>query len=110
MTEVSGQPIVNKSDSVIATYLKPQDYFMNPPTTGPLNLQYVQLNARDATPSSGGLNQVAASGIVGSVNIANSFTTSGRTITAAGSGIFAPLGFFAVQVSGNTVVVPYFTP
>jgi hypothetical protein len=99
MTEVSGQPIVNKSDSVIATYLKPQDWFMNPPQGSNTVFTVPNLTINDQLLSG-----------TGNLNVAGGFTTSGRTITAAGSGVFAPLGFFGAKVSGNSVVIPYFTP
>lgn len=106
MAEVSGQPIVNKSDSIAASYLKPQDYFMNPPAGGSsvFTVPNLSLNDQGSIPTSGGL---TASGLC-NVNIASAFTASGRTITAAGSGIFAPLGFYAIKVSGMTCVVPFF--
>jgi hypothetical protein len=100
MTEISGNPNVQRSDSVAASYLKTQDYILNPISGAGIS---ITVNAKDSTPTSG---TVLAG--MGSLNIQQAFTTSGRTITAAGSGIFAPLGYFAVQVSGNTVVVPYF--
>ena len=101
MAEISGQPIVNRSDSVAASYLKVQDQLVNP-VSG--NTPTLLVNTGQLTPTSGTI--VAGEG---SLNIAQAFTTSGHTITAAGSGVFAPLGYFAVQVSGNTVAVPYFT-
>jgi|ERR1051325_2578353 len=101
MTEVSGQPIVNRSDSVAASYLKAQDFFMNP-VAGAVTVFTANLGS--VTPTSG---TVAAG--AGSFNFAQGFTTSGHTITAASSGNnFAPAGYFATQVSGNTVVVPFF--
>lgn len=100
MTEVSGQPIVNKSDSVGASYLKAQDFFMNPPGGGDFAVSF---NNAPGVPTSGGL-----SGFPGNLNFATSFTASGRVNTTAGSGPFAPLGFFSIKVSGNPVVVPFF--
>ena len=100
MAEISGNPNVNRSDSVAASYLKTQDYLLNP-VSG--NIATIAANFGSVTPTSGTV--IAGAG---SLNFAQGFTTSGRTITAAGSGTFAPLGFFAVQVSGSTVVVPYF--
>jgi hypothetical protein len=109
MTEVSGQPIVNKSDSVIASYLKPQDYFMNPPQGTSTAFTFPNLTLNDRSP-------ILTSGVTpinATINITTGFSTSGRpnpTATALGSGPFSPLGYFTINVSGNAVMVPYFAP
>lgn len=93
MAEISGQPIVNKADSVIASNLKLQDNVLNSAFSGAYTLWGVTLNGPNLTSG---------------MNITGAFTASGRTNTAVGSGIFAPLGFFSAQVSGGSVVIPYF--
>jgi|SRR3954468_17403982 len=96
MAEISGNPIVNRSDSIAASYLKTQDYIFNPISSGAaIALQNITINAPNVSGTS-------------NLNFGGSFTTSGRTITAVGSGVFAPLGFVNVLVSGNAVVIPYF--
>ena len=106
MAEISGNPIVNRSDSVAASYLKAQDFPVNP-VSG--NISFFPVNLGSTTPTSGGVTSGGGFAGAGSLSIVQGFTTSGHTITAAVSGAgWGPAGYFAIQVSGNTVVVPYF--
>lgn len=91
MAEVSGNPIVNRSDCVAASYLKAQDNLTNPTSGGTVSL-----------------NNIGTLGWLGTMN--NVAVTSGRSLTATNSGAFAPLGFVQIQVSGQNVVVPFFAP
>lgn len=87
MTEVSGNPIVNRTDNCAASYLKTQDFWFNPTSGNSVAIQNIsQLNW------TGTINQ------------------SGGTITAARSGTFAPLGYMTINVSGGTVLLPFFAP
>jgi hypothetical protein len=96
--QLSGVALVPHSEDVAASYLKTQDYFLNAPTTD--GFAPVKLS----------VNMQALSG-VSNFNIANGFLSgNARTVTAANSGPFAPAGFFAVQVSGSVVQVPFFAP
>jgi hypothetical protein len=54
------------------------------------------------------------SAFLGTLRVSGTFDIAGtigttRTITAANSGPFAPLGFITVLVSGNSVKLPFFT-
>jgi hypothetical protein len=90
MTEISGQPIVNRSDSVAASYLKAQDYLFNPTSGG------------------GGVSLPPVNTISFSQG---TFTASGHTTTAAASGVgYGPAGYLQIQISGANVVIPFFTP
>jgi len=99
MAEISGQPIVNRSDSVAASYLKTQDYLFNPISSGAaISLQNIAINSAN---QSG----------VSNLNIGGGFLSgNARSITAANSGPFAPLGFISIFVSGTQAVVPFFAP
>ena len=44
----------------------------------------------------------------GTVNLNGALTTT-KTNTAATSGPYAPLGYISINISGNTVKVPFFT-
>jgi hypothetical protein len=96
MAEISGQPIVNRSDSVAASYLKAQDYLFNPVSGTAVSLPPVSTLAFTST------------GVSGS---AGTFTASGHTVLAAASGVgYGPAGYLQIQVSGANVVIPFFTP
>jgi hypothetical protein len=109
MAEVSGNPIVSKADCVAASYIKAQDipYFgLSGITQGSVNQIFNNATLNTPTIVSGIANISTLSGI----NFTGISSASARTITAANSGPFAPLGFMGVLISGNLCVVPYFSP
>jgi hypothetical protein len=90
MTEISGQAIVNRSDSVAASYIKAQDYLFNP-VSGGGGVSLPPVNSISFSPGT--------------------FTVSGHTVTAAASGVgYGPAGYLSINVSGNAMVIPFFTP
>ncbi len=95
MAEISGNPIVNRSDSVAASYLKAQDFLYNPVSGNAVTLPPISTLS------------FLTAGLSGTPG---AFTASGHSVVAAASGVgYGPAGYINIQVSGNNVVVPFFT-